>query len=351
MRVLCAIDSFKGCLSSAEANAAAREGILAVRPDAEVLTLPVSDGGEGWLEAYRAATGGQVVQTIACDPLLRPIPTTYVISGTTAVIEVAQVIGLTLLTPDERRPLEASSYGVGQLITDALGRGCTRFIIGLGGSATSDAGRGMLRALTDAFGTTAAPWHRLHVTIATDVRNPLCGPEGAAAVFAPQKGATPAVVEALESRARHFARLSARRMGFDRSGHPGAGAAGGLGYAFIQYLGATCCPGADLLLDAFRFDDLLADAALVVTGEGSADRQTLMGKLPERILRRCCSHGARAVLLAGRIDDRPALIQAGFADVLCINPPGLSPQEALRREVAMDNISYTLSCYLRHTLS
>ena len=246
----------------------------------------------------------------------------------------------------------ATSYGTGQLIVDAVRRGCKEIIVGLGGSATSDCGKGMLRALIDAFANQGS-WdditelQKVRFTIATDVTNPLCGPEGAAHVFAPQKGATPEMVEALDAIAQRFAALSAKHFGFDRQNEPGAGAAGGLGYAFLQYMNADCRSGIELLLEAVGFDALLQDASLVITGEGSADRQTLMGKLPFGILQNAKSHQVPVALVAGRIGDRQILLDAGFTYVECINPPGLPLEEAMKPEVAQQNIKTTVQRLLK----
>jgi glycerate kinase len=237
----------------------------------------------------------------------------------------------------------ATSYGTGQLIVDAVRRGCKEIIVGLGGSATSDCGKGMLRALIDAFANQGS-WdditelQKVRFTIATDVTNPLCGPEGAAHVFAPQKGATPEMVEELDGIAQRFAALSAKHFGFDRQNEPGAGAAGGLGYAFLQYMNADCRSGIELLLEAVGFDALLQDASLVITGEGSADRQTLMGKLPFGILQRAKKHHVPTWLIAGRISDREALLDAGFERVECINPPDVPLDEAVKSETAKRHI-------------
>ena len=346
MKIVLAIDSFKGCLTSVEANQAAAEGIRAVRPDAEVVQVAVSDGGEGFLEAFHAAIGGEMVTIGVRDPLMRRISARYLLKGDTAVIEMAQACGLTLLSADERNPLLATSYGVGQLVADAVRRGARHIIVGLGGSATSDAGIGMIRALIDAFAPHGT-WDDVQAlrpvrfTIASDVQNPLCGANGAAHVFAPQKGATPEMVSRLDARARRFAEVSARHFGYDRSQQPGAGAAGGLGYAFLQYLDADCQPGIRLLLDALHFRELISDATLIVTGEGSADRQTLMGKLPMGILQQ--SHGIPVALIAGRISDCDRLLRAGFAKVKCINPAGLPQEVAMQSSIACRNIAETVS--------
>lgn len=346
MKIVLAIDSFKGCLTSVEANQAAAEGIRAVRPDAEVVQVPVSDGGEGFLEAFHAALGGEMVIIGVRDPLMHRISARYLLKGDTAVIEMAQACGLTLLSADERNPLLATSYGVGLMVADAVHRGARHIIVGLGGSATSDAGIGMIRALIEAFAPHGT-WDDVQAlrpvrfTIASDVQNPLCGANGAAHVFAPQKGATPEMVSRLDARARRFAEVSARHFGYDRSQQPGAGAAGGLGYAFLQYLDADCQPGIRLLLDALHFRELISDATLIVTGEGSADRQTLMGKLPMGILQQ--SHGIPVALIAGRISDRDRLLRAGFAKVKCINPAGLPQEVAMQSSIACRNIAETVS--------
>ena len=335
-KIIVAIDSFKGCLTSTEANQAASEGILDRMPEAKVVQVPVSDGGEGWLEAFRAEIGGEIVEVNVKDPLMRPIVAQYLIQGDTAVIEIAKASGLTLLKPEERNPMVATSYGTGQLVVDAIRRGCKHIIVGLGGSATSDCGIGMLEAIEN------ADYKDVRFTIATDVTNPLCGENGAAHIFGPQKGATPEMVEALDARAKHFAEASTKHLGRDCQNMAGAGAAGGLGYAFLQYMNAECRSGIDLLLDTIHFDDLLQDANLVITGEGSADRQTLMGKLPFGILQRARKQNVPVMLIAGRIADEQLLLDAGFSRVACINPPGLPIEIAMQPETAKENIRKTV---------
>ena len=344
-KVVVAIDSFKGCMTSVEANRAAAEGIRYACLDAEIVQVPVSDGGEGFLEAFHAAIGGEQIAVTVRDPLMRPITAQYLLKDELAVIEMAQASGLTLLTKEERDPMMATSYGTGQLVVDAILSGAKHIIVGLGGSATSDAGMGMLRAIVDAFAVNDR-WEDfeelkdVHFMIATDVKNPLCGHNGAASVFAPQKGATPEMVIKLDERAKKFAETSARHFGFDHSQDEGAGAAGGLGYAFLQYLNASCKSGIQLLLETIQFEALVCDADLVITGEGSADRQTLMGKLPVGILEQ--SGKTPVCLIAGRISDREQLLQAGFARVECINPPTIALEEALLKKTAEQNVCNTV---------
>ena len=341
MKIVVAIDSFKGCLTSIEANRAAAEGIRKVFPDAEIVQVPVSDGGEGFLDAFLASIGGTLVEVPVKDPLMRPITAKYLLKDETAVIEMAQASGLTLLTKEERNPMVTTSYGTGQLVVDAVQKGAKHIVIGLGGSATSDCGIGMLKAIRQAQ---LSMNENIHFTIATDVRNPLYGPNGAAHIFAPQKGATPEDVLVLDERARKFAEDSAKRFGYDRSQMEGAGAAGGLGYAFLQYLNADCKSGIQLLLDTINFKKIIEDTNLIITGEGSTDRQTLMGKLPMGILQQ--STDVPVCLIAGRVSDQEELLKAGFTHVLCINPENLSIEEAMRPNVAIQNITNTISQYL-----
>ena len=345
MKIVLAIDSLKGCLSSCEANQAAAEGVHLACPHAEIVEIPVSDGGEGFIEAFHAAIGGEMVEVPVCDPLMRTIKAKYLRKEKTAVIEIAQASGLTLLTPEERNPMVATSYGTGQLVADAVKCGANHIIVGLGGSATSDAGMGMIKALVDAFSKHGV-WddmealRNVRFTIASDVRNPLLGSKGAAHVFAPQKGATQEMVEQLDEKAKKFAVVSALRFGYDRSEKEGAGAAGGLGYAFLQYLNAECKPGINLLLETIRFEEIVQGADMIFTGEGAADQQTLMGKLPMGIL----SHAGDVpvCLIAGKVADRQILLEAGFTRVECINPPGLTLEEAMHKEVARKNIGRTV---------
>ena len=378
MKVIIAIDSLKGCLTSRQANEAAREAVLQRWPDAEVVCLPMSDGGEGFLDAVAPLlsprNGGCNYKRITVnvlDPLMRPIQAQYLLSEGRAFIEMAQASGLGLLKPEERNPLRASSYGTGQLISDALRRGAQEIVIGLGGSATSDCGMGMMEALQPPPAPSqgggveelAAPPEGSFL-LATDVTNPLLGSQGAAHTFARQKAAPgmtsaelDAMVEELESRASAFAAESVVRLGHDCSGEAGAGAAGGVGYALMQYLGARRVSGIDFVLDLANFDSHLPDADLIITGEGRADRQTLMGKVPMGILQRVKafsslhhsltsslpkSSAPAVVLLAGQVADREALLQAGFAHVAAITPVDMPLSTALQPQVARHNIIETI---------
>ena len=300
----------------------------------------MSDGGDGMLGAFLSAMGGERVRMVAHDALMRGIEAEYGIAGDTAVVEIAQTVGLSLVEPEQRNPMRATSWGVGEMIMDAYRRGVRRFVVGLGGSATSDCGIGMLRAMGD-------DWKKVgrdcSFVLASDVTNPLCGMNGAARVFAPQKGADAAMAGALDERARRFAEVCARHFGFDRSADPGAGAAGGLGYAFMQFFGAELQPGAELLLRLTDFDAMLSDASLVITGEGRSDRQTLMGKLPMRVLGHCLRAGVPVWLVSGGIDDEEEMKNSGFSRVVAVTPVGMALDDAMRKDVAMRNVGLAVA--------
>lgn len=340
--ILIAMDSMKGSLSSGEANEVVRQTVTACWPDACVVTIPVSDGGEGFLDAVAAVGTWQRVTVDVLDPLMRPIRAQFLIRGRTAVVEMAQASGLGLLKVDERNPLNTTTYGTGQLIAEAVRRGAEEIVVGLGGSATSDCGRGALLALNDELGEMPS----VGITLATDVESPLLGPSGAARVFAPQKGATAEMVEELERCAEEFACESAIRLGHDCRWQPGSGAAGGLGYGLMQYLGARRISGVDFILDHALCPEDWERLSLIITGEGKADRQTLMGKVPMGILRRARPRGIPVMLVAGQVADCEALLQAGFAQVRAITPPEMQLRQALQPDVARHNLRSAMSSML-----
>lgn len=351
-KIILAIDSFKGCMTSEEVENAISSNLNS--KEIEIHKIPMSDGGEGMLQAFISAMGGKIKEANVHDPLMRPITAPYgITSGGTAVIETAKACGLTLMTAEERNPMKASTYGVGELIIHAMHSGCRNFIIGLGGSGTSDCGAGMLRAISDSFPAEknikdiiCNEMKNCSFTLASDVRNPLYGPEGAARIFAPQKGATENMVAELDERAKKFACESALIMGKDTSHEPGAGAAGGLGYAFLQYFNATFRSGADLLLDLSGFDSLLNGTDLVITGEGHADAQTLMGKLPERILRRSQLQNIPVWLIAGRVSQSKKLLSEGFQRVYSITPECMPTEKAVIPDIARENIKRWTNAHL-----
>ena len=371
MRVVIAIDSFKGCLTSREAGEAARRGVLKACPVAQVTVLPVSDGGDGLLDAFVAACGATEVPIVVRDPLMRLVDARYAVSGQLACVEVAQAAGLSLLKSEERDALRATSYGVGQILK-AVAAQCSEVVVGLGGTATSDAGVGMMQALglrffdnngdemqpgavdlrriarvDDAhFALAGTP---LHVTVASDVNNPLFGPKGAAHVFAPQKGASPAEVEQLVAGLRNLANVMRPMLSDDVALRPGAGAAGGMGYALMAMLDAQFVEGAKWMLDLLDFDKLADEADLVITGEGSADEQTLMGKLPSQVMREARAAGASTLLVAGRVRNADTLQNAGFDQVRCINDPDTPLHVAMRPDYAAERIAHTVADTLSST--
>lgn len=323
-RVLLACDTFKGSLTSARAGEALRRGISARRPDADIRTVQVADGGEGTLDAVQGA-GFVRVPVSVTGPTGQPVRTAYLSREDGVVVELADACGLLRLPGGVLAPLSASSRGLGEVIRHALDAGAARLVIGAGGSASTDGGAGMLAALgarlLDRHGgtvpdggghltsiaridlTTLDPrLARTEVVLAGDVANPLCGPWGAAAVFAPQKGADPAQVALLEAGLAHFATLVRRVTGRDDTGRPGAGAAGGVGYAALAVLDAGMRPGVELVLELAGFEGLLPGTHLVVTGEGRLDRQTLLGKTVAGVGRAATRAGVPAVAVCGRCE-------------------------------------------------
>lgn len=339
MKIVVAFDSFKGCISAEEACHAAADGIHAVFPTADVVELPLSDGGEGLVACVRRMLPTVDVPITLHGPLMDSIRCSYALSldGKCAYMEMAAASGLTLVPEDKRNPLKTTTYGVGEMIADAVSRGCERIVMGIGGSATCDAGEGMLQALHDHDCLPTS----CDFVVACDVANPLYGEQGAAYVFAPQKGATPEQVILLDNRLRAFARKT-EKAGIaspDMAHHPGAGAAGGLGYALLAYLHATLQSGIDIMLDIARFDLLIRDADWVITGEGKSDVQTLMGKVPSGVQKRCVKAGVPIWLLSGAIDDEDSILSSHFDRVQSINEGDLRPlEQLLQPSVAMDNI-------------
>ena len=318
-KIVIALDSFKGCMTSLEAGKSIARGICKEFPGCEVKVMPVADGGEGLLDALVDITGGQILKIQVHGPLMETRQACYGLSadGSTAFVEMAQASGLPLVPKESRNPLLTTSYGTGELIADALRRGCRQLFVGLGGSATNDAGIGLA---------------------ACDVHNPLYGPEGAAHVFAPQKGATPEMVRLLDEGLRHFADVVHAHTGLDISTLQGAGAAGGIGGSLSAFLHADLKPGIELVLESGDFPALIDGADLIITGEGRADLQTLMGKVPAGILTMARRQGIPVILLAGQVKDVPKLLQAGFQDVRCINPLDIPLPIAIRPDFAIRQV-------------
>ena len=331
MKIVIAPDSFKECLSAADVAEALSRAVSRLYPSAQVVSIPMADGGEGTLEALSVPMGARIETVSVHDPLGRPVMADYGISGTTAIVEVARACGLQLLRKEERNPLIASSRGVGEIIADAFSKGCRRIIAGLGGTATCDGGKGMMSVpgIREIMASCS-------FEILCDVKAPFVGAEGAAKVFAPQKGATARQVSELEERMRELARVMKDQTGVDVSDMPGAGAAGGISGALMAYSGAQLMPGVDRIMDLCGFSDAVQGANLIITGEGKSDRQTLMGKVPYGVLKR--SEGIPVILMSGRIEDRPVLEKAGFFRLIEISPRNLPLSEAMQPEIAIQNI-------------
>ena len=341
-KIILAFDSFKGCMTAEDACLAAASAFSDCFPEAQTVSLPMSDGGEGIVACVSRFLDVSRVTCSSRSPLMEPITASYAVSadGQTAFMEMAETCGLTLVPPHKRNPMVASTYGVGEMILDAAKRGCKNILMGIGGSATCDGGKGMLRCLNDRqTDLTRLP----EITVACDVSNPLFGMNGAAYVFAPQKGASPEQVVLLDAMLRDFAHETERKgiAKPEMASCSGAGAAGGLGYALMAYLGAGLRPGTDILLDIMQFDDAVRNADLIITGEGKSDRQTLMGKVPLGLLRRAGSVPVH--ILSGAIEDAQSLIDAGFASVQSINSCDPRPLDVLmQRDTAIDNMRKTI---------
>lgn len=341
MKIICAFDSFKGCMTAKEACYAAASGLRKRFPDAEIVCLPMSDGGEGMVDCIAETVDAKMVSVMVHGPLMQMIEAQYAVSadGKTAYMEMAAASGLTLVPKEKRNPMLTTTYGVGDMILDAVGRGCKKIVMGIGGSATCDGGKGMIDCLN---GHLPLP---TEIIVASDVANPLYGENGAAYVFAPQKGASPEQVKLLDLQLRRFAReTESKGIALpDLAEQPGAGAAGGLGYGLMAYLDAKLQSGIELLLDTIRFDEQIKDADFILTGEGKSDKQTLMGKVPEGILKQANKQGIPVHLLSGIIEDAKVLQEAGFASIRSINDYDNRPHDNLMlKDVAMDNMKKTL---------
>lgn len=356
MKIVLAPDSFKESMSASEAVSAMRAGVHAVLPDAECVGVPMADGGEGTVDAVVDALHGQHVEAEVSDALGRIITARYgyVPLRQLAVIEMAAAAGLELIATSERDVLGASTFGVGELILSALDRGAEEFLIGIGGSATNDGGAGMLIALGAAFldrdgnalESGGAALERLdridlsgldarlrdvRIHVASDVTAPLLGPTGASAVFGPQKGAAPADVERLEAALSRLAAVTAATLGDAHPQRPGAGAAGGVGFALVEFLGAVSKPGVEEVAETVDLERALHGADWVFTGEGSVDAQTVMGKTPFGVAQLAARTGARVVIFAGRVaPDASVLLDHGVERLVAITAEGTPIEQALR---------------------
>lgn len=356
-RVLLAPDKFKGSLTAPEVAQALRRGMLAARPDLDVRVAPVADGGDGTLDAALAA-GFSRVPVTASGPTGEPVATAYARCGDTAVIEMADVSGLSRLPGGRPAALEATSRGTGEVMAAAVAAGCRRLVVGIGGSACTDGGAGLVQALgarlLDSAGEEVPPGgaalgalarldlggildlQDVEVVVACDVDNPLTGPRGAAAVYGPQKGASPEDVETLDAALGRWAEVVAAASGRDLREAPGAGAAGGVGFAALALLGAELRPGIDLVLDLVGFDDQVRDADWVVVGEGSLDEQTLHGKAPVGVAARARASGARVVAVCGRCLVGPErLASAGIEEAYALADDEPDPSACMANASAL----------------
>ena len=355
MNITIAIDSFKGSLSSMEAGQAVAEGIRRVMPSAEIRIRPLADGGEGTTEALTAGLGGELKSLTVTGPLGRPVTASYglIRERKMAVLEMASAAGLTLISQEERNPLEATTYGIGEMIRDAIGEGCRHFLVGIGGSATNDGGTGMLSALgfqfLDSEGQpiplgakglenlaristeNARPeLSQCSFHIACDVTNPLCGENGCSAVYGPQKGADPEMIRQMDQWMERYGDLAARTFPAADKEAPGAGAAGGLGFAFLTFLNGSLESGVGMVLKEINLKDDIRDADLVITGEGRLDAQTVMGKAPIGVAHLAKEYGKPVIAFSGAVTREAGVCnQHGIDAFFPIMRGVVSLQEAL----------------------
>ncbi len=372
MRIAVAMDSFKGSLSSLEAGHAVKTGILQGNPAAEVSVCPLADGGEGTVQALHSALGGQWIDISVAGPIGTPVNAGYcILPNGTALLEMASAAGLPLLKPEQRNPLHTTTFGVGQLIRDAISRGCREFIVGIGGSATNDGGIGMLAALgfefQDSTGNSIAPGavglkslQRIstenvlpelsdcHFRIACDVGNPLCGENGCSAIYGPQKGATPEMIQDMDQWLARFAQLAAKTSPKANPNYPGSGAAGGLGFAFLTFTHAVLESGADIILEQTGLAQQIQAADIVITGEGRLDDQTAMGKGPMAVASLAKKYGKPVIALCGCVGkDAQICNERGIDAYFPILQSVTTLEEALNPENAKQNLIASASQVIR----
>jgi len=372
MKIVIACDSFKGSCSSEQVADSVEKGIKSVIPDCRVEKIPVADGGEGTMRTLTNAMGGCFLKMFTHDPIMKKKESCYgfIESEKTAVMEIAETCGLTLVLAEERNPLITTTFGVGEMILDALDRGCRKFIIGIGGSATNDGGMGMMQALGVSFydeennllgygGEQLIKIARIDTsslkpealqsefTIICDVENPLYGENGAAFVFAPQKGASEHDIEILDAGLRNYAEVIKKERGKDIDLIPGSGAAGGIGAAFLAFLPSILKPGIQCVLDFLNFNNLLKDTDWVITGEGKLDRQTTMGKVPMGVLKYAQTFDIPVIAIGGSVEDTDMLNDAGFLSVLSIQNAPVDLEKAMEIPYTQANIERTISQFMR----
>lgn len=373
MKVTVAIDSFKGSLSTFQAGNAVAEGVKLVYPDAETAVCPLADGGEGTVDAIVAATGGERVEVTVRGPLGTPVTSSYgLISRTkTAIMEMSAAAGITLVAEGDRNPLNTTTYGVGELIADAIKKGCRKFIVGIGGSATNDGGIGMLQALGFRFldqdgnpvalggkglgdiaeikiDSAMAELKDCAFCVACDVKNPLCGDNGCSAIYGPQKGATPEMIRDMDAWLGRFAELTKEVLPEADANIPGTGAAGGLGFAFLSYLNATLQSGIDLVIKETGLEEYIKNADIVVTGEGRLDGQSYMGKAPVGVAKLAKQYGKTVIAFSGCVtEDAASCNEHGIDAFFPILPAPCTLQEAMDCDNAYKNLKNTASQVFR----
>jgi glycerate 2-kinase len=357
MRVVVAPDSYKGSVTAVGVAEAIERGVRAVFPDAEVVKVPIADGGEGTVDALVVATGGRIEATSVTGPLGEPVRARWGVlgDGETAVIEMAAASGLPLVPMERRDPRVTTTRGTGELVRAALDEGVHKLVVGIGGSATNDGGAGFARALGARFldaegrelaegGAALARLDRIDLAgldprlsaaellVACDVDNPLVGPRGASAVYGPQKGATPAMVRELDAALARYAEVARAATGRDVANEPGAGAAGGLGAGLLLFTPARLRPGVSIVLETTGFDELVAGADLVITGEGRTDFQTAMGKAPVGVAAAAKRRGVPVACLSGGLGQGAEEALARGIDALATVAPGpISLEECVAR--------------------
>lgn len=378
MKVVAALDSFKGSISSMEAGEAVKRGILRVFPEAQVKVCPLADGGEGTVEALTAGMGGRLQSIPVCGPLGEQVLCSYGIVETdvpggnkTAVIEMAGAAGLTLVPVERRDPCITTTFGVGEVIRDAVMRGCRRFIVGIGGSATNDGGAGMLQALGYAFvdekgdpvpagaaglkdlagirsDQVLPQLSECSFRIACDVTNPLCGSQGCSAVFGPQKGAKPEQIGLMDEWLGHYAALVQKLRLHADPKKPGAGAAGGLGFAFQAFTNSTLESGIKIVLEETGLEQAIRDADLVITGEGCLDAQTVMGKAPSGVAKLAKKYGKPVLAFSGCVtEDARSCNENGIDAYFPILRSIVTSEEAMEPERAGRNLTDTAEQVMR----
>ena len=361
MKIVVAPDSFKGSLTAIEVSCAIEQGIREVFPKAEVVKIPMADGGDGTVQCLVNATGGKILREKVIGPLGDEVLASYGILGDkkTAVIEMAEASGLTLVPENKRNPLITTTYGTGQLIKAALDQGCRKMIIGIGGSATNDGGAGMVQALgvklldrerkEIGFGggelkkiskiDTRHMDRRLSDTkilVASDVTNPLCGPKGASKIYGPQKGATPEIAEELDRSLAHFAEMIKKDLHKDVKDIPGAGAAGGLGAGLIAFLNAELRPGIGIVIEVVKLEEVIKNADLVITGEGKIDSQTICGKAPIGVAKIAKKYNIPVIAIAAIIgEDADIVHQYGIDNLIKVSEPPVSLSEPKSKKIQL----------------